>query len=97
LTEELRSSRDELAKPQHALSSKLIESAVTSGLRFIEQQPDLFDNRVRSGKIIEAHGDLRPEHICLEPEPVIIDCLEFQQEPENSRSGIGTDVSGFGM
>ena len=24
-------------------------------------------DRVSSGKIIEAHGDLRPEHICLEP------------------------------
>src|SRR5690606_21991313 len=28
----------------------------------------------------EAHGDLRPEHICLTPEPVFIDCLEFKRE-----------------
>jgi aminoglycoside phosphotransferase family enzyme len=39
----------------------------------------LLDSRVRDGRIIEAHGDLRPEHICLEDEPVIIDCLEFNQ------------------
>jgi len=29
--------------------------------------------------IIEAHGDLRPEHVCLEAQPVIIDCLEFNR------------------
>jgi aminoglycoside phosphotransferase family enzyme len=35
---------------------------------------------VRAGKIIEAHGDLRPEHIWLGEEPVVIDCLEFKRE-----------------
>jgi aminoglycoside phosphotransferase family enzyme len=30
--------------------------------------------------VIEAHGDLRPEHICLEREPQIIDCLEFSAD-----------------
>lgn len=35
--------------------------------------------RVRHGHVIDAHGDLRPEHICLESPPVIIDCMEFNQ------------------
>lgn len=30
--------------------------------------------------IIDAHGDLRPQHICLTAPPVIIDCLEFNRE-----------------
>jgi aminoglycoside phosphotransferase family enzyme len=34
----------------------------------------------RAGTLVDAHGDLRPEHICLEPRPVIIDCLEFDRE-----------------
>jgi aminoglycoside phosphotransferase family enzyme len=34
---------------------------------------------VEAGRVVEAHGDLRPEHICLEPEPVVIDCLEFNR------------------
>jgi len=34
----------------------------------------------RAGTIVDAHGDLRPEHVCLEPRPVIIDCLEFDRE-----------------
>jgi aminoglycoside phosphotransferase family enzyme len=34
----------------------------------------------RAGHLVDAHGDLRPEHVCLAPEPVIIDCLEFDAE-----------------
>ncbi|MDX1929849.1 MAG: hypothetical protein SFV81_25200 [Pirellulaceae bacterium] len=36
--------------------------------------------RLLDGRIIDAHGDLRPEHICLEEPPVIIDCLEFNDD-----------------
>lgn len=41
--------------------------------------PDLLDGRVQAGRIVEGHGDLRPEHICLKPEIAIIDCLEFSR------------------
>jgi len=34
----------------------------------------------RAGRVVEAHGDLRPEHICYTHPPAIIDCLEFSQE-----------------
>jgi aminoglycoside phosphotransferase family enzyme len=34
----------------------------------------------RAAHIVEAHGDLRPEHICLTDPPVIIDCLEFRRD-----------------
>lgn len=43
----------------------------------VQLQANRFDERVRSGKIIEGHADLRPEHICLETQPAIFDCLEF--------------------
>lgn len=33
--------------------------------------------RVAQGRIVEGHGDLRPEHVCLLRPPVVIDCLEF--------------------
>jgi aminoglycoside phosphotransferase family enzyme len=35
------------------------------------------DRRVAAGRIVEGHGDLRPEHVCLTEPPAIIDCLEF--------------------
>lgn len=34
----------------------------------------------RAQGIVEGHGDLRAEHVCLEDEPVVIDCLEFSRE-----------------
>jgi len=36
-------------------------------------------NRIADGKMVEGHGDLRPEHVCLNDEPRIIDCLEFDR------------------
>jgi aminoglycoside phosphotransferase family enzyme len=27
--------------------------------------------------VLDGHGDLRPEHVCLLQPPVVIDCLEF--------------------
>jgi len=57
----------------------LVESTISSRLEFLQQNPALFDSRAQGGKIIDAHGDLRPEHICMEHQPVIIDCLEFNR------------------
>jgi len=44
---------------------------------FLSRHRDLVANRVRTGRIVEGHGDLRPEHICLEHTPSVIDCLEW--------------------
>ncbi len=35
--------------------------------------------RIAAGVIVEGHGDLRPEHVCLAQPPQIIDCLEFNR------------------
>jgi aminoglycoside phosphotransferase family enzyme len=44
---------------------------------WVGAEADLFDARVQGGHVVEGHGDLRPEHVCLEYRPVVIDCLEF--------------------
>jgi aminoglycoside phosphotransferase family enzyme len=36
--------------------------------------------RCARGRIVDGHGDLRPEHVCLESPPQVIDCLEFSRE-----------------
>ena len=33
--------------------------------------------RAGDGRLVEGHGDLRPEHVCLLDRPLVIDCLEF--------------------
>jgi aminoglycoside phosphotransferase family enzyme len=35
--------------------------------------------RAAGKRIIEGHGDLRPEHVCLKDPPAIIDCVEFNR------------------
>src|SRR5262245_32369696 len=79
LSDQALANQQELAKPEYALPADLLESIIREQLAFLRQEPGFFDDRVLAGKIIEAHGDLRPEHICLESEPVIIDRLEFNR------------------
>jgi aminoglycoside phosphotransferase family enzyme/predicted kinase len=52
----------------------------TAQLRFLERSAGLFEARVSDGRIIDGHGDLRPEHICLSGTPVVFDCIEFNAE-----------------
>ena len=47
---------------------------------FLTENRDLLETRVRDGRVREGHGDLRAEHICLEEDPVIFDCIEFSEE-----------------
>lgn len=70
----------ELVNSTYQLPVASIELYTSGLLRFLNERAPLFDKRVKDGKIIEAHGDLRPEHICLRPEPAVIDCLEFNRD-----------------
>lgn len=48
--------------------------------KYLVLQRDLFLNRVRDGRIVDGHGDLRAEHAFLESPPQIIDCVEFSND-----------------
>jgi aminoglycoside phosphotransferase family enzyme len=48
-------------------------------LAFIESRRDWLAARATGGCVVEAHGDLRPEHILLDDPPAVIDCLEFDR------------------
>jgi aminoglycoside phosphotransferase family enzyme len=48
--------------------------------RFIARNRPRLERRIEAGRVVDAHGDLRPEHICLGTNPQIIDCLEFSDE-----------------
>jgi aminoglycoside phosphotransferase family enzyme len=45
--------------------------------RFAMQRASLLRGRIRARRYVDAHGDLRPEHIWLREPVTIIDCLEF--------------------
>jgi aminoglycoside phosphotransferase family enzyme len=48
-------------------------------LSFLGGHGDLLLARAREGRIIEGHGDLRPEHVYLGPPAAVIDCIEFSR------------------
>ncbi|MBI1868103.1 MAG: hypothetical protein HYS06_07405 [Methylocystis sp.] len=50
-----------------------LEASLTANRSLLEQ-------RVRAGRIVDGHGDLRPEHVCFTDPIAIFDCLEFNSE-----------------
>lgn len=66
-----------LSSPEYGLDREQLESVHKAQRELLESQRELFDRRVAEGRIIDGHGDLRPEHICLTSPPVIIDRHEL--------------------
>ena len=71
---------NQLIKQQYALPQRLVDVIRKNLNQFLGHYSMLLDERVQQQYIIEVHGDLRPEHICLTEPPMIIDCLEFSEE-----------------
>lgn len=47
---------------------------------FLVYRAGLFRRRIRDGRLVDGHGDLRPEHVYVDGTPRIIDCLEFRAD-----------------
>jgi aminoglycoside phosphotransferase family enzyme len=79
--------RDEL---RHAIAafSRVGEPRLRSRAEFVARSLDafvlrrapLFRRRVEERRLVDGHGDLRPEHVYLKTTPQIIDCLEFRSD-----------------
>jgi hypothetical protein len=78
LTAQLTAQRAVLALPRYDQDLVLLHSLCAELEGWIEQHADQLD--ARAPRVREAHGDLRPEHVCLEAEPVIIDSLDFDRD-----------------
>ena len=83
--------------PDTALNAVLsrVEAVLTD-------EPDLLMSRARDGHIVDGHGDLRPEHVCLSEPPVIIDCLEFNRafrlvDPFDELAFLGMECERMGL
>ncbi len=66
-----------LKKPQYGLQHKSVDDAVGRLHQWVNEHRRLLESR--AGYTVDAHGDLRPEHVCLMDEPLVIDCLEFDR------------------
>jgi aminoglycoside phosphotransferase family enzyme len=72
------SDRRVLAELVFGLPADTIDAVHAAQLAFLESTL-LLEERVQQGRIVEGHGDLRPEHVCLESQPLIFDRLEFNR------------------
>lgn len=70
----------ELCAPALGLDARKIGALVAEQLRFGTEHGGLLDARIAAGRVVDAHGDLKPEHVCLLRDVQIIDCLEFSSE-----------------
>ena len=73
----IREAESDLRKAAYALPASIIADAAQAGSAFLERDGPLLEARARERRIVEAHGDLRPEHIYLGQDPLIVDRLEF--------------------
>ena len=80
LATEIERTAAELSSPALALDTNYVLQ-VANGLQDrLAAMPKAFHARIAAGRVIDAHGDLRPEHVFLTAEPQIIDCLEISAE-----------------
>jgi aminoglycoside phosphotransferase family enzyme len=66
-----------LAGSAQGMAAARIAGALTE---LIERRTSTLAERVERGFVVEGHGDLRPEHVCLTSPPAVIDCLEFRRD-----------------
>lgn len=70
--------RRELLEPSLELDRALVARICAAQLRYLRASSD--EIRSRAARIVDGHGDLRPEHVYLGPPVAIIDCLEFARD-----------------
>ncbi|MDP1647220.1 MAG: hypothetical protein Q8M01_03335 [Rubrivivax sp.] len=72
---EMAVNRQVLLQPRFGLGDA---AAALDGLdTALVRHAGLLLERAAGGHVVDGHGDLRPEHVCLQPPPVVIDALEF--------------------
>ena len=66
-----------LLDPRFSLPAGLIRRIDATQRAFLARHGGAIATRMRHRRIVEGHGDLRPEHICLDHAVRILDCIEF--------------------
>lgn len=77
--QELERDRRVLSDPRFGLDPARLDAIRTGLLAVLADPAGPVAARAARGRIVEGHGDLRPEHVWLGEPPAIIDCLEFDR------------------
>jgi len=99
LQREQRTNREVLLDPRWQLPGS--RSALDRWDAALREHTLELQARAAQGRLVDGHGDLRPEHVCLLRPPMVIDCLEFnavlrQVDPldEIAYLGLECDLAG---
>ena len=76
---ESRINRALLLQPRFGLDGAATVAVLDRVDALVRRWSPAIRERISQGRIVEGHGDLRPEHVCLGHPPIIIDCLEFDR------------------
>jgi aminoglycoside phosphotransferase family enzyme/predicted kinase len=76
----VRENLRDLAAPEHALPTAALWRIHGFQLQLLTLCRWFFEQRVAEGRIVDGHGDLRPEHICFTDPIAIFDCVEFNPD-----------------
>ena len=76
----IRANQEALSAPQFGLPAGLVQSVTAGQLAMLDTAAALIEKPVMRRRVVEGHGDLRPEHVCIGPQPLFIDCLEFNRD-----------------
>ncbi len=68
---------DELLRPNHLLDRSPVRELRGLLGTAVNTWPELDE---RAGKVVDGHGDLRPEHVLLDSGPLVIDRITFDPE-----------------
>lgn len=84
-----------LAEPADLAPARLRALSARTGERLAAARGAL---QARGTRVIDAHGDLRPEHVWLGTPPAVIDCLEFDRkrrllDPLHEVAGLAMECS----
>jgi len=80
LEQQISENRATLLEHDHRRPRATVQRIADALLRRLDELRGTFRVRIDRGHIVEGHGDLRPEHICLIDPPVVIDCIEFNRD-----------------
>jgi len=69
-----------LTDPIFGLPAASVSQAIKSLRDVVDKDAGLLAGRMAQGRILEGHGDLRPEHVYLGSRTLLIDCLEFDEQ-----------------
>ncbi len=70
--------RREILELNQPIPKSEVDRTTDRLLALVARRPESLE--ARAGCLMDGHGDVRAEHVCLLERPVIIDCLEFSDD-----------------